>query len=236
MRLLVVGIVAGCMPIPPPPMIPSHVSTAPETRGATTVMLVFGVAGQALGGGFGLAVRAEHQETDHTTLGVELGGGRGDEAKRDDGSTFRHGLLAIRGYGRFSPGDHDWTALTYGAGLSIMRSGMVTGTLHGGASVAYVNGYAVPTLNAGLALAVPLIGGDAFGDTWTGPNFGEVEPEPPKRALVVPHTRLSVYLDAGLVVPIERASLSLDVGAISPLNDSNGAGLLELSVASGARL
>ena len=49
-RVAIATGLAACTPIPPP-MIPSHVSTAPELRGTTTVMIVFGVVDQILGSG-----------------------------------------------------------------------------------------------------------------------------------------------------------------------------------------
>lgn len=219
-------------------MIPAHVTTAPGTRGDTTVMLVVGVAGQALGGGgVGFAVRAEHQETDHTTLGVELGAGRGDKAQIGE-RTLHHYLVAVRGYGRWASPDHDWVDATYGLGFSVMRTGLVTATVHAGGGVAYPNRYLAPTLHAGLALALPLVDGTPYGDAMVVPGLGAEHPAIPAAppSLATPGTRLFLYADGGVVVPIERATISPELGFAAPLNGDSGAGIVGLSLASGVRV
>jgi len=226
---------AGCKPIPPPPILPAHVSTAPGPRGESTVMLVLGFAGEPLGGGgYGLAVRAEHQETDRTTLGLELGAGYGDRGTIGHAKA-RHYLVAVRGYGRFSP-DLDWVDLTYSAGLSVMRTGLVTATVHAGAGIGYPNRYVVPTLHGGLALAVPLAHGEIYGDGMDVPSLTmeHAVASSPNPNLTTPTTKLYWYLDPGVVVPIETWTASVDVGIASPLVGSDD-GVISGSVAGGVR-
>lgn len=144
--------------MPPMPVIPFHATTAADPKGETTVSVVFGVATQALGGGgFGLALRMEHQQTDRTSLGVEVTGGK---FEADDENLW---LFAVRGYGKGTPREHDWTAVTYGAGLSVLTTGMLSLQIHGGGAIAYPNDVLVPYLTTGLAASVPLIYGRPFG-------------------------------------------------------------------------
>ena len=177
----------GCKPIhrPDPPGARRH---GAEPGGEDRAIVV-GVAGEVLGGGgVGVALRVEHAETDHTTLGAELGFGRGDVGQIGD-DTKRHYLIALRGYGRYSPGDHDWTDL-YGQGISAMRTGLVTATVHAGAGISYPNASFVPTLHAGLALAVPLAGNGApYGGTFQHDTAD----------LAHAHTDVFLYLDPGFV-------------------------------------
>ncbi len=211
MRVVVVGIVAvaACSPLPPPPMIPTHASTEPEARGTTTAMFVIGIAGEPFAPGWGTALRVERQETDRTTVGLELGGGRGI----DGGPS----LVALRGYGRFAA--KDYVAVTYGLGLSAMSSGFVGYAVHGGGLVAWNNGDAEPLAGAGFYLAGPLRRGEPFGGTSPG-------------TARTPSTKLSVYLDGGLVVPTERAALSFDVGMAIPLFSADAQGIVAASIAS----
>ncbi|MEZ4364897.1 MAG: hypothetical protein R2939_01255 [Kofleriaceae bacterium] len=130
-------------------------------------------------------MRVEQQATAQTTLGLELGGGRGDGAD-PVGVTGRPGwLLAVRGYGRSAPGGHDNVAGTYGVGVSVLSTGTVTGSVHLGGAAAATNDYLVPTLQLSTALAVPLRPGRPWGA--------------PART---PATRLWLALDGGLLVPI----------------------------------
>jgi hypothetical protein len=76
--------------------------------------------------------------------------------------TSRPRWLALRGYGRTTV--RDWLAATYGGGISILTTGMVTVTAHAGTAVSYPNDHFVPYLAIGFALAVPLAEGKSFGD------------------------------------------------------------------------
>ena len=174
----------------------------------------------------GVALRVEHQTTARTALGIELTGGRGDEGEYEDRRPFRHWLAGVRGYGRFTPaGDHS-VALTYGAGVSLMATGLVTGTLHAGTEASDGNARAVPLAALGLALAVPLREGHAFYETPLPEiNFGEAEPTlakarvPLERKRLRPRTELFVAFDFGLAVPLGDTGnrLSLDLGVAYPL-------------------
>jgi hypothetical protein len=237
-------LLAACKVLPPPPVMAPHAPTAPDDRGTTTAMLIVGTAGEVLGGdGWGVALRVEHQETERTTVGVELTGGRGTTGAYADDTLFRHYLIAARGYGRFA--DIDEVALTYGAGLSWMRTGMITGSLQASFAASYPNDYLVPLGQLGIALAVPLRKGRAFKEESRALNFGDPEPQPPPRpwpGLVPlqtppppkarqPSWEIYITADLGLIVPIGNTGnrLSLDLGFAGAQRAHEG--LYSLSVA-----
>ena len=227
-RVALVGVLAGCKPLPPAPFVAFHGDTAASPRGTTTAMLVVGVAGELLGGGgVGTALRVEHQETTRTTLGLELVAGRGDS---DD-----HNLLfALRGYGRGTPRSHDTVALTYGLGISYLDVGLVTLTLHGGGAVSYPTTHASPFLGFGLATAIPLRRGGRFGDNKIqAPCFACSEPQEPMPPEPPDPVRadLFVYVDAGGVAILGASGnrISLDAGLAIPVRADEG--LLSLSLA-----
>lgn len=220
----------GCKVIPPPPMIPLHGTTAADAKGETSVLVIAGFVSQALGGGgIGLAVRVQHQHTDRTALGLELTAGRGDA---DD---TRLWLVALRGYGRGTPRSRDWVAITYGAGVSVLNTGMTTLSAHGGAAVAWINDYWQPYFHAGVALAVPVTQGDSFGDMdretadLNGFDRGAML-APAETSGVRP--KLYLTLDPGFAVPIGDTghTLSLDLVIASGVRRDSG-GLFSLSVA-----
>ena len=234
MRATLLACLAACRALPPPPALPPHAGTEPEREGATTALVVVGIAGQILGGGgWGTALRIEHQTTERTTLGIELTGGRGTEKLVDDSRhEFRQWLLGARVYGRslVTRSDHD-LAGTYGLGLSLMGSGTVTASIHGGVMFSYPNGSFVPVGALGVALAVPLRRGFAYGDAPFDVNFGEVAPprhdaDPfklPGSTLHRPRTELFVALDLGFLVPLGATGnrLSGDVGLAYATQDNN---------------
>lgn len=217
---------AACKVLPPPPVMAPHVPTAPEERQATTAMVVVGAAGEILGGGgWGVALRVEHQETERTTIGVELTGGRGDRGAWADRTSFRHYLVAVRGYGRYARIDE--IALTYGAGLSWMRTGMITGSLQGAFAVSFPNDYVVPLGQVGFALAAPLRKGRAFMDEPFHIAMGPPEPglpPPPRTEAKLPTWDAFLTFDVGLIVPIGETGnrLSLDVGMAKALRANQG--------------
>ena len=224
------GAAGGCRAMAPPPLLPAHTGTAAAPVGATTAMIVVGVYSQFLfgGDGVGLALRVEHQHTERTAAGVELGGGRGKEdlglglgkaaleGRRAEGER-RHWLIAARGYARFSA--RDWLAATYGAGLSVMDTGALTLSAHGGSSLSYTNDYFVPVLSLGAAAAWPVLRGAPYGDTPARPRF-DVFP----------------YATAGFVVPIGSTGnrLSAELGVAVPLRTEGS--VLSLSVADAHQL
>lgn len=172
---------AACHPLPPAPMVASHLGSGLAPRGTTTGMVVVGIAGELLGGdGLGLALRVEHQTSDATTLGVELGGGRGNEGEVPH--VNHHWLVMARGYGRTISTGHDWVGATYGVGASVMSTGMVTVTAQGGGIVSYPNAYVVPVLEVGGALAIAVRRGAPFGDGLKGADR-ETGPQLPPRAV-----------------------------------------------------
>jgi hypothetical protein len=213
-------------------MIPMHGTTAADPQGETTVVVVVGVVTQVLGGsGFGMALRVQHQQTERTALGAELTGGRGEA---DDKRIW---LFAIRGYGRFTPATHDWVALGYGAGVSVLNTGMTTLTANATTAVSWINDYWEPGFAAGLALAVPVADGDSFGDMdRDSADINAFEAHggqlfAPAHTFGV-HPQLYLTLDPNFVVPIGSTghALSLDF-AIATGVTKGSSGLFSLSVA-----
>jgi len=232
-RFTALCVLAACHALPPPPVVAFHGDTAAAPADTTTAMLVVGVAGQVLGGGgVGVAVRVERQQTDRTTVGLELTGGKGS----GDG-VGKHWLAALRAYGRGTPRTRDWVALTYGLGLSVMDVGLVTFTAHAGGAVSYPNDYVAPFLGAGLALALPIVKGEPWGDRKiSAPCFGCSEPhsmEPPEPPDPV-KADLYIYGDAGAAFMIgDKNRLSIDAALVVPTQNKEG--LLSLSLADGQR-
>lgn len=239
---------SGCKVMPPPPVFAPHAPTAPDERGTTTAMIVVGTAGQILGGdGWGVALRVEHQETERTTVGVELTGGRGSQSAYEDNTLFRHYLVAARGYGRYASIDE--VAWTYGAGLSWMRTGMITGSVQAAFAASYPNDHLVPLGQLGIALAVPLRKGRAFKEETRTLNLGEPEPmplrqefpglinmrNPPPPKAQQPRWDVIIAADVGLIVPIGDTGnrLSLDVGFAGAQRAHEG--LYSLSLADSQR-
>ena len=194
-------------------------------------MVVVGTVSQFLwgGDGWGIALRVERQETSRTTIGGELTGGRGSEGQYEDGTIFKQALVGLRAYGRTSPSNADEVAIAYGAGLSWLRTGAITATLQTSLIASYPNDHLVPLAALGLALAVPIVHGRAFGDKPVSIGLGEPEPqwdaegrpsyEPPKPDYAVPKLDLYLGLDLGVIVPFGDTGnrLSLDIGAAHPM-------------------
>lgn len=205
-------VLAGCKPFPPPPMIAMHADTAAPPEGSTTVMLIAGVAGTIFGGGgWGLAVRGEHQVTTRTTLGLELTGGWGNEATSSkDDEKIKRQLFGLRGYGRWNPRTRDYVAATYGVGVSYLNTGLVTGTAQAGAAVSYVNDVASPVFQLGFAGALPLVDGEPFANPG---SFGS--PATPRNAA----PELFLFVDVGVIGKTDGGAnrFSFDLGAASAL-------------------
>lgn len=204
MKLVFLVLLVACKPITPPPMIAMHADTSAAPRESTTVMLILGTAGTILGGGgWGFALRGEHQITNRTATGLELTAGLGDEARTDKlhPEETKHKLFAVRGYGRFTPRTHEWIAATYSVGLSVIDTGLVAVTAHGGAAVSYVNDSASPVLHAGFAASLIARDGDSFGD--------------PKKT---PESDVFLFVDTALVGKSEDGRLTLDAGFASALD------------------
>jgi hypothetical protein len=236
----VVVLLAGCRALPPAPAVAFHGSTAAEPVDATTFSIVAGFVSQPIGGaGVGLAFRVEQQRTDRTAVGGELTGGWA-QADKD---TFW--MFAVRGYGQTTPATHDWVALTYGAGFSVLTTGMVSVQLHGGGAIAYPNDYIVPYLSTGLAASFPIIDGKPFGHLTENPRSEAWRAHPTRRvAGAVPldlapqssepamlKSEFYVYASIGAAVPLGDTDnvLSLDLGGAQSLRD--GAPFFALSLA-----
>lgn len=210
--------------------MPLHDTTAAGAQGETSVVFVVGLVTQALGGaGLGVAVRVQRQETERTLLGAELAVGRGEA---DDTKLW---LFALRGYGKLTPRTRDYIAFHYGAGLSVLSTGMTTLSAHGASQVAWINDYWQPYVATGLALSVPIIHGRPFGDMEGRPEY-DADDKPlfvGQAAETAPlHTRLYLTLVPGFAVPIGDTGhmLSLDAGLATSINGKNS-GFVALSVA-----
>lgn len=152
-------LMAACKPIAPPPVALLHATTEAAGEDVTTAMIVIGGAAQLVfgGNGYGLALRVEHQSTEHNAFGLELTGGRGET-----GDNTRLWLFGVRGYGRYHL-PTKYAAVTYGAGLSVLNLGLVTLTPHAGAAACAPNDYAAPYLHVGLGALLPLRRGGTWG-------------------------------------------------------------------------
>lgn len=220
-------VLAACHALPPPPVMAPHAPTEPNEQGAITAIVAIGYIEQIMGGdGWGIALRIERQQTARTTIGGELTGGRGSEGQYEDGTTFHQSLIAVRGYSRTSPSNVNALAISYGAGLSWLRTGAITGTLQTSFIASYPNDHLVPLAALSVALAVPLVHGRAFGEKPMDFTMGEPEPRPPADPFTpppsvyhVPHADLFFGLDLGLVTPFGRTgnAFSVDAGAAVPL-------------------
>lgn len=234
-------VLAACRALPPAPAVPFHASTAAEAVDEVTLSLVIGIVMQPLGGaGLGSAIRVERQETARTALGGELSVGWIDA----DGTKLW--MFALRGYGQGTPRTHDWVALTYGAGISVLTTGMVSLQLHGGGAVSYPNDHVVPYLSAGVAASLPIIDGAPFGHLDEGADVRATRERhareaagnvpygpwaPPQPDPVALQSEFYVYGSIGTVVPLGDTgnALSLDFGAAESLRD--GAPFFALSLA-----
>jgi hypothetical protein len=211
---------AGCHAVSPPPIMPMHGGTAPHADGATTVTLVFGVAGELFGGdGVGFALRGERQLDDGTAVGVQLTGGKGQEGEgfrlKDDRPSrsvpLRHWLAEVRGYGRLTSADRDWVSATGSVGLTAMDTGLLAATLGVGGAVSYPNDYLVPALGVFGAVSQPLRRGDPMG------------PDGDKHM----HRTWWFAFSGGLVVPIGDTgnAVSVEAGAALGFGHNEGAQL-----------
>jgi hypothetical protein len=213
-------------------VIPFHETTAAAPKGETSVVFVVGLVSQVLGGGgLGVAVRVQHQQTVRSQLGGELAIGRGDA---DDDTLW---LFALRGYGKLTPRNHDWAALHYGAGVSVLSTGMTTLTAHTAGQVGWINDYWEPYVGAGLALAVPIVKGRAFGDMESDDDAADYDPHRILSNSPQPlRTRLYLTFVPGFAVPIGDTGhlLSLDAGMATAITGKNG-GFLSLSLADAIR-
>lgn len=223
--IALVSVLAGCKGVPLPPFVAPLGGTAAEDTGATTGMLVLGMAGGLGGGGVGLALRLEQQRTDHTTYGLELTAGRGDRFENEGGDTFRQFMVGARAYSRTQLDVTKNVALTYGAGLSLTATGALTATLHGGGETAYTNDYWVPYLALSGALAVPLLRGRAaYERTWgvgmmgneplPGRPRGLLDPPAGRRTRLRPSWDCFVIANVGFVVPVGHTGnrIAADLG------------------------
>ena len=185
-------------------------------------MLVLGGVLQGIGGdGLGAAVRVQHQQTDRTSLGLEMAAGRGD------GDDTKLSMVAFRGYGRTTVREHDWFSVTYGAGISLLSTGMVSLGAHAGTAVSYPNDHFVPYLAIGVAVVTPIVEGNSFGDM-------EDEIDPPPPPVVGPEGPVP-HVYSGRRGARSNLYLTIDPGFVVPLGDTGHALSLDVGLAFGAR-
>jgi len=207
-------LLAACTPLPPPPVLPTHAFAMPDDRGTTTAMVVVGIAEQPLGGGgFGMALRVEHQQTDRTTLGIELTGGVQDgKVAYADGSLHKVTLLGLRGYGRWAGTDN--LGVAYGVGLTLLNTGALIGQIHGGGLVGADNGTVGTVAQVALALSIPILRGTLYGAQPLSFNRGA--PETP--TLTPLRTDLWASFDvAGLAALGDHERVAIDAAIALPL-------------------
>ncbi|MFT3698737.1 MAG: hypothetical protein QM831_36660 [Kofleriaceae bacterium] len=164
-------LLASCAELPPPPILPPHADAAPGAVGSDTAMLIVGGATDISGHGVGAAIRFEHQQTDRTTLGLDLTGGRiarGTVGGKGSGSSEpERGVFGLRGYGRYSFSEN--VATGGGLGVSIMTTGLVTGTADTSVLFSRPSDTFIPVGQIDLVFAQPLhnvkfhgTGGDVY--------------------------------------------------------------------------
>jgi hypothetical protein len=212
MRIALV-LLAGCYALPPAPLLPPHTDAAPNSIGTDTAMLIVGGATDFSGQGYGAALRFEHQDTDRTTYGAELSGGvveRGSVGGKSRGELEQsHALVGLRGYTRYSESGH--FAIDGGLGVSVLGTGLVTGTVDSGILFSRPSGTFVPVGAIDVAFSQPLHNVKFDADTV---DYFKV---PASRGLFI-------GFDFDGIVPItENNRLSFDLGWIwsFPTSDDN---------------
>jgi len=202
-------------------MMALHDDTAPAPVDATTTTVVIGIADQVLGGGgWGLALRVEHQLRDHTAVGGEVTAGSGDRPGDDPG---RIALVAVRGYGQSASPEHDFAAVTYGIGGGWMSTGMLTLNAFAAAAVSWPNGYANPYLQVGVAPVWVVRTGERFGDGQLHVNLcltcERHSPEPTRDEPPLVRSDLFWFIDVGLVGVLGDAGarVSADLGGAAAI-------------------
>jgi hypothetical protein len=236
---------AACKVLPPPPVIAPHAGVEMDREGTTSALVVFGYAGELLGGGgIGVALRVEHQTTEHTVLGVELTGGYGDKVVDAKEQPFHPILLALRTYGRSAivAAERDFLT-TYGVGLGVLTTGALIGSVHAGVAIGYPNDLLEPIAALGVAIATPLLRGEPYGvplfhSTTPAPRHGDMPgfnfDTSGGTSVATPSTELFIGLDLGVVAGIGSSNrLSFDLGAAVAADA--GELLVEGSVADGQR-
>ena len=207
-------VLAGCYNLPPPPILPPHIDAAPSAVGTSTGMIIFGGATDLGGFAAGVALRFEHQQTDNTTLGVELSGAevsRGDPGGKGGGaSELTHTLFGIRGYGRYAV--DNYFATSAGLGFSVLGTGLVTGAVDTGLLVSRPSDTFIPLYALDLAFALPL-----HNVPFLAEDRSDYVNVPAKPSLLL-------GMDFGAIVPLGNTGnrLSLDFGWVFglPITDA----------------
>jgi len=231
-------VVAACKPLPPAPMVALHDSTAAAPVDTTTALVVVGLAGEVFGGdGLGVGFRLERQVTARTALGAELVVGR-QTGDRDQDDPPRLWLVAARGYGQGTPRRHDWFAITYGAGVGWLSTGLVSLNAFAGAAVSVPNDYAVPYLQVGVAPVAVVRRGRPFGSGDPVPMCWACEDHLRPTSDPAPAPRSDVFwvIDLGVVGVVGDTGnrVSVDLGMAGAMRA--GEGLISISAADAQRL
>jgi hypothetical protein len=153
---------ASCTPLTPPPLFARHAGAAPDAKGTVTVVLAVGIGVAGMSGGMGLELRARWQTADDLALGLGAGYAWGDGDPDETVTTTR--LVALRLFGQASPFGTDAAAVTFGAGLGGVNTGLRYATLDAGAVASGTIADTVePSLGIALAAAFPIVQGAPFG-------------------------------------------------------------------------
>ncbi len=152
----------ACAPLSPPPLFARHAGAAPDAKGAVTVTLAVGIGGATLSGGTGLALAARWQADGELALGAAAGYGWGD-GDPDETVATTH-LLGLRLFGQVDPFGTEHAALTFGAGVGGLNTGVRAFSLDAGAVTSATLGDTLePSLGVAAALSVPIVQGLPFG-------------------------------------------------------------------------
>jgi len=155
-------VVAACAPISPPPLFERHAGAGRESPGTLTVTLAVGVGLASISGGLGFSLRARYQAFDDVAVGGDVGYAWGDGDPNETVTTTR--ILGLRAFTVANPGGQDAVALTFGAGTTLMNTGLRALSLDAGAVTSGTIGDTVePSLGLAAAMVVPVVQGEPFG-------------------------------------------------------------------------
>lgn len=155
-------LVGACAPLSPPPLFARHAGAARESPGTVTVTLAVGVGLATISGGFGFDLRARYQGFDDVAVGADVGYAWGDGDPNETVDTTR--ILGLRVFTVTNPGGQDTVALAFGAGATLMNTGLRAVSLDGGAVTSGTLADTVePSLGLAAAIVVPFAQGQPFG-------------------------------------------------------------------------
>jgi hypothetical protein len=190
---------SACRVVSPPPMMLMGAGTQPLPERTTTAMVLVAGEAELFGSeGLGLVVRVERQVSANVAAGGQLGFGKGNEGRKDSS----HWLGEVRGYARAAStdGTWDWASILGSAGLTLMDTGLVAGTLALQGELSYPNSKFIPALAITVATSRPLRTGDPFGEkdelpaptTWYGVGIGGLIPLSDSNAAIIVEAGLAM--------------------------------------------